>query len=596
MSSQVDQIKARLSITDIVGSYIKLEKAGGNWKARCPFHNEKTPSFFVSPSRDSFHCFGCNQGGDIFTFVQEIEGLDFLGALEVLAARAGVELKPIDFGLKSAKEKLYAIVEEASKFYMTQLAASPEALAYLSKRGITDETKSRFYLGLAPLDWQSLLNHLINQGYRAEDIEKTGLTIKTASSIKHPQGRYYDRFRGRLMFPLADVSGRAIGFSGRLLARQNFEGQNLGGLAVGDQAQAKYINSPQTELYDKSRALYGYDKARVEIKRQNHCVLVEGQIDLVLSHQAGVANAVAVSGTALTENHLLLIKRLTENLIMAFDADLAGVSASRRAFELALGLGMEVKIALLPDGLDPADVVVKNPAAWKIALAEAKNIIDFYLEVIRRQNYDVRTTKLKVTAEVLPYVAKLTNAIDQAHFVAKIGNFLGIKEEPIWEELKKVKAHDLGEETIPYETTIAARPAKPRREIIAEKIFGLISWQESLTKPDFNIADYKNKWQEFLHKSDGGEQEAKLKLVKDRLILEAELVYGGNEFIAREAEELLSNWREESLREELQELMTKIRDLEIKGETVSGSPEQAAQLDGYLKKCQALSQELNNLR
>lgn len=586
MSSQTEQIKAKLGIAEVLGSYIKLEKAGSNFKARCPFHNEKSASFFVSPARDNYHCFGCNRGGDIFTFVQEIEGLDFVGALEVLAARAGIEIKPIDIKLKTENERLYSILEEATKFYHTNLLQSSEAKDYVKNRKLAEGTVRRFRIGFAKAEWSTLLNHLINKGYKEADIEKTGLIIPSNQSIRHAGGRYYDRFRGRVMFPLCDISGRTVGFSGRILVNPS---TTLG--AAAERQEAKYINSPQTALYDKSRFLYGYDKAKAEIRRNDLCVLVEGQMDLVSSHQAGVLHTVAVSGTALTAYHLNLIKRLTENLVMAFDGDTAGISAARRGINIALGLGMEVKIALLPDGLDPADLVVQDPESWIKAISEATNVIDFYLGALARKNYDSRVLNKKISEEVLPYVARLSNVIDQAKFVSKIASFVGTREEPIWEELKKINLEP-GEKDLDFVAGMSSPDNSDQRfsrlEMIERKIFSLLHWLRTKDQPIVPVAKLSSDLETVMGEERFTVRSASYEEKKSELVLEAELSYDGNQFLENEADELLINLKEELLREELGELLRKIKDSERDGSDVEGIL--------YLKRCQEITKEINNLK
>jgi DNA primase len=553
MSSQTEQIKSKLSVVDVIGSYVKLEKAGGNFKARCPFHNEKTPSFYVSPSRDSFHCFGCNKGGDIFSFVQEIEGLDFLGALEVLAVRAGIELKPVDLKARSENERLYALLDEAAKHFHLKLLGSQEAKQYLKDRHLTEETVRRFRLGFAKPDWNSLGDFLTRKGFREEEIEKAGLAIRSSGSLRHAGGRYYDRFRGRIMFPLSDTSGRVVGFSGRLLA------------VDPEREEAKYINTPQTALYDKSRVLFGYDKAKQSIRKLDHCVLVEGQMDLVSSHQAGVENCVAVSGTALTAYHLNLIKRLTDNLVMAFDGDTAGISAARRGVVMALNLDMEVKIALLPDGLDPADLVSQDGDSWAKAVAGAVHVIDFCLAAFGRKPTDDRRILIKrVTEDVLPFVAAIPNSIRQAEFVSKIASFVGVREEAIWDELKKVRLPAAEAESAPLNTPNAKedKPLNSRADMIERKLFGLWYWQTGGRAGETGpLAEKLSKIiEKFPAKAPEYEQR------RNELALEAELSYDGNEFLDTEIDDLCANLIDERLREEQVELLARLREAGARGE------------------------------
>lgn len=280
MSSTVEQIKSRLDVVEVIGTYVKLESAGTNLKARCPFHSEKTPSFFVSPSRQSFHCFGCGKGGDIVSFVEEIEGTDFAGALKTLADRAGIKITTFDRKKATEAELQFNILEKATQFFEARLKEEQEAIDYLKKRGLSGKTAKEFRVGYARDSWNSLHAFLRGEKFSDAQMEKVGLVVRGDKG-------YYDRFRGRIMFPIADISGRVIGFSGRLFGGEE---ENRG---------AKYVNTPATDLYDKSRVLYGFDKARLEIKREDACILVEGQMDLLMSHQAGAKNTVAVSGQLL---------------------------------------------------------------------------------------------------------------------------------------------------------------------------------------------------------------------------------------------------------------------------------------------------------
>src|SRR3989344_977751 len=342
MSTPVEQIKERLSIADVVGSYMQLTRAGASLKGICPFHSEKTPSFFVSPARGSYYCFGCQAKGDIFTFVQEFEGLDFVGALRVLASRAGVTLQKMDPKQRSEYARLYQLLEKATRFFEAQLREGSEARQYLTARGLSDESIRSWRLGYAPDEWRSLFDYLITEGFKPEEMQKVGLVKvstqadpagNTASGTK----RYYDAFRGRIMFPILDSASRVIAFSGRILPR------------LDDGKTGKYINSPETVLFSKSHVLHGFHLAKLAIREKDATILVEGQMDLLMSHQAGYRNTVASSGTALTTHQLERLRRLSENLLIAFDSDSAGLKAAERAIGLALSLGMNVKVIPLQD-------------------------------------------------------------------------------------------------------------------------------------------------------------------------------------------------------------------------------------------------------
>ena len=472
MSSNVEQIKQRLTIVDVVGSYIKLQKAGANYKACCPFHSEKSPSFYVSPAREMWHCFGCNLGGDIFEFVKQIEGVEFPEALKTLADRAGVTLVFQNPEVRSEKTTLLDLMNDAVFFYQKQLTEKEEVLNYLRKRGLKNETLKNFNIGFAPGEesgWRHLFTFLKNKGYSIDQMEKAGLVIKKDTES------YYDRFRGRIMFPLKDVSGRIVGFSGRVFGEEK-EG-------VG-----KYINTPQTVLYDKSKILYGFDRAKMEIRKKDACILVEGQMDVIMAHQVegargaregGVSNTVAVSGTALTSSHLEIIKRLTNNLIMAFDSDEAGLAAAKRSIDIALRSGFEVRAVALPQGKDPADVILVNPEEWKKAINESLHIIEFYLNILEEKcGANSREFKLSVEKSVLPYVLLIQSGVDRSHWVSYIAKKLNVKEETILEEMKKIHIDSKQKSSGVGEIKIEKKETKTRQNLIKEKLAGIMLWKK----------------------------------------------------------------------------------------------------------------------
>ncbi len=476
MSSAVQQIKDRLGIVEVVSSYLKLDKAGINYKARCPFHQEKTASFFVSPARGSFYCFGCNKGGDIVSFVEEIEGLDFMGALKVLAERAGVTLERLPSSADPEREQVLAALEAARQFYCGRLTVAPAVGEYLRHRGLNDETIAAWGLGFAPAEWQGVLLSLRQAGFSDEVIGKAGLALQSQTAAA--AGRWYDRFRSRIMFPLFDSSGRVIGFSGRVFPPE-----------ASAEAGGKYINSPQTAVYDKGRFLYGLDRAKVAIRRADQVVLVEGQFDLLLSHQAGVTNAVAVSGTALTEHHLATLGRLAKNVVMAFDGDKAGIAAASRGVGLALAAGLEVKIARLPLGVDPADLIRAEPGEWPRRVAGALNVIDFLLAVIGERGLDDRGLAHAIKAEVYPYVSQLRERIDQAHFISRIAELTGLDESVIRADIADLLNRPaLG----PAPAKPLSLPAKSRRGLIEERLAGLEALAAAGTDESGEMAELRH--------------------------------------------------------------------------------------------------------
>jgi len=487
VSSTVEEIKQRLSIAEVVQGYLELKKAGGRFRARCPFHNERTPSFYVSPDRDSFYCFGCSKGGDIFTFVQEIEGVDFKEALALLAARAGIEIvySKADKEEKSMRERLREIVSQAIFFYHKTLSEHPDVLAYLARRGLTKETIKDFQLGYAPGTWRALAEYLVTKGVTHSDMVASGLVIK-----KDGTESYYDRYRNRILFPIADQNGNPIAFSGRIYDE----------LPGADISLGKYINNPQTSLYDKSSVLFGLDKAKQAIRETGTCVIVEGQMDVVMSHQSDVRNCVASSGTALTENHIRTIGRLARTIVFAFDGDEAGIRATERAVLFALNEDLNVRVVLLLDGTDPADLSLSDPTAWKTAVEKSVHIIDFLSQTLLNGAVDDRAKRLLAKERILPYIARLKSSIEQAHFVSRLASTLQMIEEPIWADLRTLRGgrnQPSLTETEKNATKTTSR--RSRRASIVRHIIGL-RFLISTTHYDERLSGLleKNTWQELL--------------------------------------------------------------------------------------------------
>ena len=318
--SPIDEIKQRLDVVDIVREYVPLQQAGTNWRARCPFHNEKTPSFMVSKEKQIWHCFGCGKGGDLIEFVKEIEGIEFPEALRILAQKAGVVLRRQDPKVISVKTRLFDLMAEATNFFIGKLnfIEAGQARKYLAERGLKEETLKEWQIGWALDSWDELAKYLQNKGFSDNQIVASGMVVKKQSGAGH-----YDRFRGRIMFPIFDVSGSVVGFTGRILIET-------------DKSGGKYVNTPQTTIYDKSRVIFGLDKAKQEIRKKDLAVVVEGQMDVIASHQVGVCNVVASSGTALTNQQVGLLSRYTKNLAFCFDADSAGEQATKRGIDIAL--------------------------------------------------------------------------------------------------------------------------------------------------------------------------------------------------------------------------------------------------------------------
>lgn len=424
--TDIELIKSKIDIVEFISEYIQVKRVGRNFKALCPFHSEKTPSFYISAERQSWHCFGaCGEGGDVISFLEKWENIEFIEALRILAKQAGVTLsQSFSSSDESAlKDKLYEINHLASEFYhylLTSHRLGAIAMEYLKKRKIRPEIIKTFSLGYAPDSWESLLRYLSKKGYEKNDIFTAGLLVKSGS------GSYYDRFRKRLIFTLKDHRGNIVGFSGRKLG--SGEEKDL----PADRQEAKYINTPETPIYHKGETLYGLDIVKESIKKEKEAVVVEGEFDFLSSFQSGLTNVVAIKGSALTEGQILLLKRFTENLSLALDSDFAGNEAAKRGIESADNAGMMVKVVRLPIGKDPAECVEKDPYLWKKAVAEAIPIYDFIIEnAFEKYKGSDAADKKKIGSEVVPFLAKITNPIVFSHYVRNLAKRLGVSEESI---------------------------------------------------------------------------------------------------------------------------------------------------------------------
>ena len=544
MSSSVEQIKEKLSIEEIVGSYIKLERAGNNFKARCPFHNEKTPSFFVSPDRGSYYCFGCGAKGDIFTFVQEFEGIDFIGALKLLADRAGVTIEQFIPKVDDKRERIYSLLESTTLFLEKNLSSEEIPLEYLKKRGLTEKTIKEWRIGFVRDEWRSIYEYLKSKGYTDDEMLRAGV-IKTEGQ------NTYDRFRGRIMFPIFDTAGRVIAFSGRILH--------------DDGKSAKYLNSPQTEVFDKSKTLYGLDKAKHSIRKFDFSILVEGQMDIIMSHQAGFTNTVASSGTALTIEHLTILKRISNKIIMSFDSDNAGAKAAERGWILALSLGMDVKIAAIPDGFDPADLILKDKEKFKEVLKNSIHLIDFILNRIISEITDKKKLWPEIKKRVLPYVYLLSTETEKGRYVAKIADIVGTKEEYVMEDLNKVKLDEEfkiknQEENKTIEREISVDRLK--KGSVERSLASIIASQETLKDNlVLDINHLKENIKNIIGQDNYNKFETELKDKQNELAFEAEGYYGNSDEkkLKSEVEYLLLNLQEEYYKKEITNLLADLK-------------------------------------
>lgn len=409
-----DEIKEKTDIVALIGEYLELKPAGMHgFRALCPFHGEKSPSFHVSSDRQIYHCFGCGEGGDVFAFVMKMEGMDFYEALTHLGKKAGVEIKRFDTADGNVKQRLMSIHELATSFYkqvLTTATLAEVARDYLSKRGITPELIEKFEIGFAPDDWSKLSDALLKRGFSETELVQAGLSLKKKSG-----SGLIDRFRSRVMIPLRDQHGNTVGFTGRQLPG-------------GDSAMGKYVNSPETPIYHKGRLVYGLDLAKRAIKEKQCAIIVEGNLDVVASHKAHVENVVASSGTALTLEQLELLKRYTNTVVFCFDRDAAGLNAAKKGVSIARSLDYDVRALILPrDVKDPDDLVQKDSSAWQKISEESVPFLQFLFEQIFA-NRDITNVdhKRAITQELIPAIAEITDVIEREHWTEKLASLLNV--------------------------------------------------------------------------------------------------------------------------------------------------------------------------
>jgi len=424
----IEQIRNSNDIVDVIGSYFPLKKSGANYFALCPFHKEKTPSFCVNPQKQIFYCFGCHKGGNVITFIMEYENLNFVEAVKRLADRANITLEIEDkpeAGIKRLKEQLFeihALIAERWHNCLLNEAAGEPAREYLKKRNISEEAIKIFKIGYAPDSWDDTINWGASRGYSPELLEKAGLVIK-----KEGTDKYYDRFRGRLMFPIWDEQGRVVAFSGRVIS--------------GDEKTAKYVNSPETPIFTKSRIFYGLDKTKRAILESGFAIVCEGQIDLISCYMGGVRNVVAPQGTAFTAEHAMILKRYTGEVVLCFDSDSAGQDAAVRAFPHLANEGISVKVAFVPSPHDP-DSYIKNYGAeeFKKLILNAPGFYDYYLEKLCADN-DVSSDrgKINVVQEFGAMLKRTASPVLMEVYRNKLAGRLGLSPQAVADEIKKVK-------------------------------------------------------------------------------------------------------------------------------------------------------------
>jgi DNA primase len=425
---EVDQIKERLDIVEVISSYLTLKKAGANLKTNCPFHTEKTPSFMVSPERQTFRCFGCNTGGDVFTFIEKMEGIDFYNALKLLADRAGVKLesRSIRRGEQEYKSdiktKVYEINDWTKKLYHKILLDHPKAehaRKYLEGRGMRPKTIADFELGYAPESWELLIKFLGKKKYSREEIIKAGV------AIRNDRGEIYDRFRSRIIFPISNIMGQTVAFTSRILK--------------DDGKSAKYINSAESPIYIKGKTVYGLDRAKMAIKEADNAIFVEGNMDVIACHQAGFKNVVATSGTAITEEQLKILSRYTSLISFSFDSDEAGAAAMKKAICLALKNDIASKIVALRAPFKDADEAIKSdPKNWIKAVEGAKPSLEFWIDLLISKSPDLGViAKRKIAKEILPVIKTIYSDIEKEYYIKYLAQKLSVSEKALISALEK---------------------------------------------------------------------------------------------------------------------------------------------------------------
>src|SRR3989338_248775 len=474
-NTPVDIIKEKLDVVDFLKGYIQLNQAGKNFKGLCPFHREKSPSFMVSPERQGWHCFGCNIGGDIFGFVMRYENVEFGEALKILAEKAGVELKRVSPAEYKHLGLLYDINEKAKEFYKRELETSQIAREYISKRGLTKETVDEFEIGFAPTGSEALILNLLKSGFHADDILRAGLSFRTE------RGLSFDRFRGRVMFPIHNHFGKTVGFTGRILPQ------------FDDGKSGKYVNSPETPIFAKSKLLYGFWKSKNFIRDAKNAFLVEGQMDFLLSWQAGAKNAVASSGTALTGDHLHVLRRLTDQIVISFDNDDAGREAGERAIDLAEAADFGIKVAVFHDYKDPADAVLSDKEYFFKTIENAKPAMEFYFEKYLPEGGSTKLTtgRLNVSDRdnftnlkaVLEKLRNIASPVLKSFWLKELSKKTGVSELTLSEEMERAAPKKTFGAEAPSEQAVESKKFS-RREMLAQRS---LAWV--LQKGDFDGAE-----------------------------------------------------------------------------------------------------------
>jgi DNA primase len=595
---QVEEIKQKTDIVSLVGERVKLVRAGRNFKALCPFHSERTPSFMVSPELQIFKCFGCGKAGDVYSFLEEFDGMEFPDALNYLAKRAGVKLEPFrkdkDYQKKERLREINHLASEYFHYLLTSHKVGERARRYLGERGIRKPAIETFKLGFASESWDGLIRYLVGKKrYKLEELLEVGLVVKGRKGD-------YDRFRNRTIFPLRDVRGNVLGFAGRIMPG-------------GDEERAKYINSPETVLYHKSDHLYGLHENRATIKKKDQVVVVEGEFDAISSWQAGLKQVVAVKGTALTEGQIKLLRRYTRNVALALDADTAGDAATKRGIALADAALLNIKVTLLSGGKDPDQIAQDNPKKWRQLVEKATSVYDFYIKSARRR-FDVASGlgKKRISEELMPVLSKITNAVEQAHYIKKLAQLLDVSSEAVVDEVnrfQRMAAVDFKPSTGTAKASlIAEEEKKDRREVLEEYLLSLVlqgGMRAVSSLGEFEASDIAHRAarriMERILKVDKNEFKAgsfiaalpaELKpLAEAAFLRDLSDMASDPEALASEIERVVSELRQFRLKEQLVKLSSEIRVLEERRKLTEGQENELGKLK---QKFSELSRQLSH--
>ncbi len=538
-----------------IRGYLELKPAGKNFKAICPFHNEKTPSFIVSPERQTWHCFGCNKGGDIFRFLMDYENLEFYEALKILAEKAGIELRHVSPADQRQFGVLYDINAAACNYFRENLEASKRAKEYLSQRKLKPETVAEFEIGFALNEFDGLTVNLINKGYAVEDIVRSGLIVKTE------RGKYLDRFRGRIMFPIHNHFGKVVGFSGRSLPE--LESPDFG----------KYINSPETAIFNKSRLLYGYWKSKGPIREANAVLMVEGQMDFLMTWQDGVKNAVASSGTALTIDHLRVLRKIADRLLIAFDSDKAGVMAAERAIDMANSADFSVSIVSWGKFKDAGEAAAEEPGFVVKAVSSAKPAMQYYMD---NHLKDLNSSNRKKNIQFLLYkIRNISSKIEQSDWLRELVHRTGVHEEQLMEEMARLPEEQANTVAVRMDNASGVtaddlpKPAS-RNELLAQRILSLVYIHKELAE---KLEPYKElmprEYQAvYEYNLNGGvtsapEIERLAAIINLRSSFELEML--GEERVTYEFDKLLKELKLENMKESLERIGREVTEADAAG-------------------------------